>query len=143
MTRPHSTLKEQSLSMVWSKIKNRRNGGNHVKFDLKRNQLELIKKRDLCPYCKKNKTNTIDHIIPCFKGGFTTSENLIACCWDCNIHKGLKFPFEWIQNKKLPFYSYIQEKNISLKNLDEEVNSIIVNAYKIHNIEINYLEENK
>lgn len=52
----------------------------------------LIYKRDdhECQYCGSKKDLTIDHIIPRSKGGQDTWENLVACCYKCNLKKGNK-----------------------------------------------------
>lgn len=44
----------------------------------------------LCPYCNKNKTDTIDHVVPLSKGGTNNKDNLIAVCRSCNSKKGAK-----------------------------------------------------
>lgn len=43
-----------------------------------------------CAYCAEplGKNPTLDHVNPKAKGGLTTRENLIACCFNCNGRKG-------------------------------------------------------
>ena len=44
-----------------------------------------------CAYCDKqldNKTATIDHILPKFKGGHNVKSNMICSCSKCNRLKG-------------------------------------------------------
>jgi 5-methylcytosine-specific restriction endonuclease McrA len=44
-----------------------------------------------CQYCGKHVTKpTVDHVIPQVKGGQTTWENLVTCCFECNNKKGSK-----------------------------------------------------
>lgn len=46
-----------------------------------------------CQYCgTKGKDLTIDHVIPRWKGGGHTWENLVACCRRCNLKKGDRTP---------------------------------------------------
>ena len=48
-----------------------------------------------CQYCgKKTRTLTIDHVIPRYRGGPHTWENLVAACPSCNHAKGDKTPDE-------------------------------------------------
>lgn len=50
----------------------------------------LIYKRDdyECQYCGSKKDLTIDHVVPKSKGGKDTWENLVTCCYKCNLKKG-------------------------------------------------------
>lgn len=50
----------------------------------------LIHKRDdfQCQYCGAYRNLTIDHVIPKSKGGGDTWDNLVCCCYRCNIKKG-------------------------------------------------------
>lgn len=49
-----------------------------------------IFKRDkgACQYCGKNRSLTLDHVIPKSKGGKSTWNNLVAACSSCNSQKG-------------------------------------------------------
>lgn len=48
-----------------------------------------------CQYCgKKTHTLTIDHVIPRYRNGPHTWENLVAACPVCNHRKGSKTPEE-------------------------------------------------
>lgn len=50
-----------------------------------------------CQYCEthRNKTRlTIDHVIPKSKGGKTTWDNIVSCCYDCNQKKRDRTPRE-------------------------------------------------
>lgn len=54
-----------------------------------------IRDRHSCAYCgKKEKSFTLDHVIPRSKGGKTNWENCVACCRDCNNKKGARTPGE-------------------------------------------------
>jgi len=63
----------------------------HRKIVLSR---ENIFKRDdnKCAYCGSTKNLTLDHIDPRSKGGLNTWENLVTCCFPCNLKKGDKTP---------------------------------------------------
>ena len=43
-----------------------------------------------CQYCGSKQELTIDHILPRSKGGLTTWENTVACCFKCNVKKADK-----------------------------------------------------
>ncbi len=56
-----------------------------------------ILKRDgnQCQYCgKKSVPLTIDHVIPRYRGGKDTWENLVCACVSCNNKKGNRTPTE-------------------------------------------------
>lgn len=42
--------------------------------------------RNICAYCG-GKATTIDHIFPRDRGGASTWDNTVACCFDCNHAK--------------------------------------------------------
>ena len=51
----------------------------------------LLRDRNSCQYCSVILTAgelTLDHVIPRSRGGLSTWENLVACCHECNRHKG-------------------------------------------------------
>lgn len=52
---------------------------------------KYILKRDnyTCQYCGKP-GNTVDHIIPRSKGGYSTPKNCVCACSACNLKKGDK-----------------------------------------------------
>jgi 5-methylcytosine-specific restriction endonuclease McrA len=46
-----------------------------------------------CQYCSRrvsSSTFTLDHVFPKCKGGKTSWENVVACCYECNQKKGNK-----------------------------------------------------
>jgi hypothetical protein len=49
----------------------------------------LLRDRKICVYCK-GKADTIDHIVPQSRGGGSTWENTVACCFRCNQKKDNK-----------------------------------------------------
>ena len=51
-----------------------------------------------CAYCDKDldeKTATIDHIVPKFKGGHNVKSNMICSCSKCNRSKGSVLLEDW------------------------------------------------
>ena len=51
-----------------------------------------------CAYCDKNldeKSATIDHIVPKFKGGHNVKSNMICSCSKCNRSKGSVLLEDW------------------------------------------------
>lgn len=63
----------------------------------------LYSRFTLCPYCNKNKPNTIDHVIPLSKGGTNNMDNLLPVCVSCNSKKGDKSLVEW---KPMLYYQF-------------------------------------
>jgi 5-methylcytosine-specific restriction endonuclease McrA len=57
----------------------------------------LMRDRYTCQYCHKSGAGanlTLDHVVPRSRGGETAWENLVACCHECNNHKGNRTPEE-------------------------------------------------
>lgn len=51
---------------------------------------KLIRKSKFCAYCGKQLSNsqkTLDHLIPKSSGGHNSLNNVVVCCYDCNIDK--------------------------------------------------------
>src|ERR1700733_5835797 len=51
----------------------------------------LLRDRNTCQYCAtvlSSSELTLDHVVPRSRGGSSTWENLVACCHECNRHKG-------------------------------------------------------
>ena len=56
---------------------------------------ELFNKyNNLCVYCG-DEGKTLDHVIPLFRGGSDTEDNLVVACKSCNSSKGTKLLDEW------------------------------------------------
>jgi len=57
----------------------------------------LLRDRNTCQYCgdvlPANEL-TLDHVVPRSRGGSSSWENLVACCHECNHHKGSRLPAE-------------------------------------------------
>jgi 5-methylcytosine-specific restriction endonuclease McrA len=56
-----------------------------------------------CAYCSCElsiRTVTRDHIVPAYKGGSNTIENIVPACLYCNSHKGKKSVEEFLNEPK-------------------------------------------
>ncbi len=54
--------------------------------------------RGICYYCGRKVSPqelTMDHRIPLSKGGFSTKENIVPSCKECNNQKKALAPWEW------------------------------------------------
>lgn len=57
----------------------------------------ILRDKNTCQYCQKaflSKDLTMDHVIPKSRGGGSTWENLVACCFPCNNRKADRTPVE-------------------------------------------------
>ena len=57
----------------------------------------LLRDRNPCQFCVRvfpSSELTLDHVVPRSRGGRSTWENLVACCFACNNRKGDRTPQE-------------------------------------------------
>jgi 5-methylcytosine-specific restriction endonuclease McrA len=57
----------------------------------------LLRDHNTCQFCKRTfpaSELTLDHVMPRSRGGRSSWENLVACCYACNNHKGDRTPEE-------------------------------------------------
>lgn len=57
----------------------------------------LLRDRFTCQYCGQTfpaSELTLDHVVPRSRGGESSWENLVACCYRCNNRKGNRTPEE-------------------------------------------------
>lgn len=57
----------------------------------------LLRDRNTCQFCGRQfaaSELTLDHVVPRSRGGHSTWENLVACCYGCNNQKGNRTPEE-------------------------------------------------
>jgi 5-methylcytosine-specific restriction endonuclease McrA len=57
----------------------------------------ILRDGSACQYCGSvlaGKELTMDHVVPRSRGGFSTWENLVSCCFPCNNRKGNRTPPE-------------------------------------------------
>ena len=77
-----------------------------------------------CQYCgKQTKQLTLDHVIPRYRGGQHTWENVVSACAPCNRRKAGRTPEEAnMKLHKIPApphttrYSYISTRNMKLRH---------------------------
>ena len=69
----------------------------------------LLRDRNTCQFCARafpTSELTLDHVLPRSRGGRSTWENLVACCYACNNRKGDRTPEEAglkLQRRPRPF----------------------------------------
>jgi 5-methylcytosine-specific restriction endonuclease McrA len=57
----------------------------------------LLRDRNTCQFCRRTlpaSELTLDHVMPRSRGGRSSWENLVACCYQCNNRKGDRTPEE-------------------------------------------------
>ena len=57
----------------------------------------LLRDRNTCQFCSRMlpaSELTLDHVVPRSRGGRSSWENLVACCYECNNSKGDRTPEE-------------------------------------------------
>jgi len=57
----------------------------------------LLRDRNTCQFCGRAfaaSALTLDHVVPRSRGGRSSWENLVACCYECNNRKGDQTPEE-------------------------------------------------
>ena len=64
----------------------------HKKIKFSKHNLYL-RDEGMCQYCQillTKSTFTVDHVVPRSKGGASSFENCVVCCYDCNQRKNNK-----------------------------------------------------
>src|SRR5262249_56361178 len=62
----------------------------------------LLRDRNTCQFCGRvfpGSELTLDHVVPRSRGGRSSWENLVACCYSCNNSKGDRTPEEAAMKK--------------------------------------------
>jgi 5-methylcytosine-specific restriction endonuclease McrA len=86
---PSLSLELPSVIKIRTYIKN-----NNMAVEISRKNI-LARDNYKCQYCgKQSKYLTVDHVLPKFRNGQDTWENLVAACKNCNQLKGEKTPEE-------------------------------------------------
>jgi len=102
-----SRIKESTIEMlalrriIYFSKRDKCNINNYPDFDVYKQIIEEAVHNGMkCYYCnKKMKVKdkspfadviSIDHKVPICKGGSSKKDNLVACCYNCNILKGTK-----------------------------------------------------
>lgn len=55
-----------------------------------------------CCFCGKPQAETLDHLVPLAKGGYTSPGNLLPACASCNHAKSDRHWLDWYSRQ--PFY---------------------------------------
>lgn len=58
-----------------------------------------IRNADFCCYCGNESDLTLDHLIPQFKGGRHSADNLVVACRSCNSSKKALDLLEWMDKR--------------------------------------------
>jgi CRISPR/Cas system Type II protein with McrA/HNH and RuvC-like nuclease domain len=67
----------------------------HKVRHIRPNRVRIYKRdNNECVYCGSSKQLTLDHVIPKSRGGGNDWNNLVTCCFSCNLKKGNKTPDE-------------------------------------------------
>jgi 5-methylcytosine-specific restriction endonuclease McrA len=80
----------------------------------------LLRDRNTCQFCTRifpASELTLDHVIPRSRGGRSSWENLVACCYQCNNRKGDRTPEEAgikLARKPRPFTLYTSRQLMRL-----------------------------
>lgn len=59
-----------------------------------------IASSDSCCYCGSHVELSLDHLVPQFRGGAHSADNLLVACRSCNSSKGAREFLEWMVKRK-------------------------------------------
>jgi 5-methylcytosine-specific restriction endonuclease McrA len=82
----------------------------------------MVRDSHTCQYCRSTlppSKLTLDHVTPRSRGGRSTWENLVACCYPCNNQKGNRLPDEarmTLVRQPRPFGLYARQKLLGAGN---------------------------
>ncbi len=86
----------------------------------------LLRDRNTCQFCGRifpAGELTLDHVLPRSRGGHSTWENLVACCYACNNRKGDRMPEEAglrLQRRPRPFTLHTSRQLMRLIGRQDE-----------------------
>ena len=86
----------------------------------------LLRDRYTCQFCGKQFSSsdlTLDHVMPRSRGGPTSWENLVACCYECNNRKGDRTPEEagiQLERRPRPFTLHTSRQLMRLMGRHDE-----------------------
>ena len=86
----------------------------------------LLRDRYTCQFCAKQFSSselTLDHVLPRSRGGPTSWENLVACCYQCNNRKGDRTPEEAgirLERRPRPFTLHTSRQLMRLMGRHDE-----------------------
>lgn len=83
----------------------------------------ILRDASTCQYCHRKMAHgglTMDHVTPKSRGGLSTWENMVACCFPCNNKKGSRTPVEaGMTLLKMPRQISIHAKHRLLAGADQ------------------------
>jgi 5-methylcytosine-specific restriction endonuclease McrA len=105
---------------------------SYIRFNqrnLKVNRTRIYKRDNHeCAYCGSKKQLTLDHIIPKSRGGGNDWNNLVTCCFKCNLKKANKTPEEAKMVLKVkPYTPTLISENGLLKKIWDDYQESFVN----------------
>ena len=105
---------------------------SYIRFNqrnLKVNRTRIYKRDNHeCAYCGSKKQLTLDHIIPKSRGGGNDWNNLVTCCFKCNLKKANKTPDEAKMVLKVkPYAPTLISENGLLKKIWDDYQESFVN----------------
>jgi len=105
---------------------------SYIRFNqrnLKVNRTRIYKRDNHeCAYCGSKKQLTLDHIIPKSRGGGNDWNNLVTCCFKCNLKKANKTPEEAKMVLKVkPYAPTLISENGLLKKIWDDYQESFVN----------------
>jgi 5-methylcytosine-specific restriction endonuclease McrA len=86
----------------------------------------LLRDRYTCQFCARQFSSselTLDHVLPRSRGGPTSWENLVACCYECNNRKGDRTPEEAgirLERRPRPFTLHTSRQLMRLMGRHDE-----------------------
>ena len=86
----------------------------------------LLRDRNTCQFCARvfpAAELTLDHVVPRSRGGRSSWENLVACCYQCNNSKGDRTPEEagiQLTRRPRPFTLYTSRQLMRLMGHRDE-----------------------
>lgn len=93
-----------------------------------RQRLGITSEGEICVYCGKP-AETVDHIVPKFKGGQDVAENLVPCCKSCNSSKSKKDLVDFLNDS---FFYKPQAVNHDLVRSNEKLMAFVEWDEKTH-----------
>lgn len=61
-----------------------------------------------CACCLELERATLDHVLPRRLGGGTTADNVVAACYDCNVLKGGRAPYDFFRANPWAAHNFLR-----------------------------------
>lgn len=91
---------------IRARVQARKRGILFIPLEVKEYLSNLFKHK--CAYCRKNKIESWDHIVPVKKKGNSEPYNIAPACISCNSSKQDKNVFDWMLSKKFKMCSQLE-----------------------------------